>query len=119
MPTVQNNLSSRRFEIYHDGHLAGYLRYQMNGSELWLLNTQMTGLPPTRVLSDLLIRNAVESAFRHRVSMLPFCPMVRQFVGENPQYLSLVPAARRDLFHLAPQQPEVLPGAQTVLAAKS
>lgn len=99
MPTVQNNLSTLRFEIYEDGREAGFLQYQMRGREMWFLHTQMSPGTQTPALIDTLIRSAVDSAFRHRVAVQPFCPLVRKFVSEHPHYLGLVPVARRSFFH--------------------
>lgn len=91
MPGIHNNLELSRFEIYNKGYLAGFVLYRMNNQEIWFLDTQMLE-PENLQLTGVLIRSAVEEAYRRRLAVLPFCLTIREFMLTDPRYLALIPA---------------------------
>ena len=51
-------------------------------------------------LGSLLIREALETVRARGGEVLPYCPFVKGFIQKHPEYLALVPVARRDQFGL-------------------
>ena len=92
VPTVQNNLEVSRYELYKDGQLAGFLKYRMEGDHMWLLSTEMTAEYEEPALAEKLLLGVLQDVRRRRIGVLPFCPVVRQTMLENPHFLRLIPA---------------------------
>lgn len=92
MPKVQNNLEVSRYELYLDGQLAGFLKYRMEGDQMWLLTTEMVAEYQDPTLVQTLMSWVLRDVRRRRIEILPFCPVVRQAMLENPQFLRLIPA---------------------------
>ncbi len=91
MPTVLNNLDMSRYEMFVDGQLAGILEYRMENDQIWLMSTEMYALAEVMTpVSDLLL-GVLQNIRRRRIEVLPFCPVVRKFMVDNPLFLGLVP----------------------------
>lgn len=85
-----------RFEVYSDGRVAGYCRYRIDGSQLWILETAIDDRHYEASNLDKVLMDAVlTSAHRRRLAILPFCPMIRAYLSTQPQYFHLIPAAGR------------------------
>jgi uncharacterized protein len=98
MQTVHDNPAESEFDMYIDGEIAGWVRYRVEGSEIWMLYTAVTRGFHDRGLTDPLIQTALDDAHRRRIGVLPFCPLVRQYMRLHPQYLGLIPVGRSALF---------------------
>lgn len=59
---------------------------------MWLLTTQSLPECPEPVLVDVLLLRVLGDALRRRIEVLPFCPLTRQVMLENPRFLRLIPA---------------------------
>ena len=46
-------------------------------------------------MEPLLIQHVLLNAHRRRLAVAPYCPQVREFLNENPQYLALLPTRQR------------------------
>ncbi|WP_181035071.1 GNAT family N-acetyltransferase [Arthrobacter sp. B0490] len=96
----RDNALFSRFELYHDGILAGYVQYEMRGGQLLLLHAVVdpgfrgTGLEPA------LMRAVFLDAHRRRLAVTPCCPEAQDFLADHPQFLSLIPARQRRRFRL-------------------
>ena len=78
-----------RFELFVDGGLAAYLDYSMLGGRLTLQAlVEMPGFEQ-RGVGRLLMRRAVLSAHRRRLDLVAGCAAARDFLRQNPQYLTL------------------------------
>ena len=78
-----------RFELFVDGGLAAYLEYSMLGGRLTLQAlVEMPGFEQ-RGVGRLLMRRAVLSAHRRRLDLVAGCAAARDFLRQNPQYLTL------------------------------
>lgn len=97
---TSHNQALSQFEIYRSGVLAGFIRYSMNGRQLWLLYTQVTKRSEELSIAGDLIRYVLDDAGRHRVAVYPFCPAIRRFMCEHPSYIQLVPQEERERFQL-------------------
>ncbi|WP_158300428.1 GNAT family N-acetyltransferase [Arthrobacter crystallopoietes] len=102
MPVVRHNPAASQFDIYDNGVVAGYLRYRMEGSEIWFLTTTIMPRYQGKDFETELIRSVLDDAHHRRLGVLPFCPEVRKFIAGNPQYLQLVPPAQLGSFKLGP-----------------
>lgn len=88
-----------QFELYSSGVCIGILRYDMRGSELWLLATESSHSADAHDL-NVLLRHVLDDALRRHVSVLPFSTVARQFMCEHRAYWALVPAAARARFKI-------------------
>ncbi len=88
---------ARRFELFVDGILAGYVKYQMHGGQVILLETVITADFSSHDcgIEETLIRRIFLNAHQRRLAMRAHCGRVRSFLAEYPQYRSLVPATAR------------------------
>ncbi|WP_104092093.1 GNAT family N-acetyltransferase [Arthrobacter sp. GMC3] len=103
-PTLafSHNQQLSQFEVYRAGTLAGFTRYSMRGSEMWLLFTHLTREADSHT-TEALIRDVLDDASRRRISVHPYCTVTREFMRENPSYIALVPAAVHQRFRLGAQ----------------
>lgn len=101
MPTVQNNLTESRFDIYERRRVIGFLQYEMRGEQIWLTHTEFCPRFEERFFPESLIRDILDDIQRQHLAVLPFCSLVRHFIASHTQYLSLVPAEELHQFGFA------------------
>lgn len=93
--SVYDNQLLSRFEVYSDGHVAGYSLYRIDAGQLWILETVIDDRYCKGGNLDKVLMDAVLcSAHRRRLAILPFCPMSRAYLSTQPQYFHLIPAAK-------------------------
>ncbi|MFL4476577.1 GNAT family N-acetyltransferase [Paeniglutamicibacter sp. MACA_103] len=102
MRVIENNRELLRYQLYELGDLAGFVQYGMQGDELWLHYTQLKRRYKSAELIEELLLHVLEDARRRRLAVMPFCPAMRLFIGDHPQYRRLVPEAWQERF-LAPR----------------
>jgi len=88
---VENNEKARQFQVRVEGHLARILYAYSNGSII-LVHTEV---PPTlegRGIAGNLARAALEYAREHKLTVIPRCPFVADYIRKHPEYQSLVGA---------------------------
>jgi predicted GNAT family acetyltransferase len=74
MPVVRHNPAASQFDIYDNGVVAGYLRYRMEGSEIWFLTTTIMPRYQGKDFETELIRSVLDDAHHRRLGVLPYCP---------------------------------------------
>lgn len=93
----RDNRVHSRFEFIHEGVLAGYVKYELRGAHVMLLETVV--LPRFREtdpeVEPILIRRVMLEAHRRRLTLAPVCTAVTDSLTEYPQYLALIPASQR------------------------
>ena len=99
-PEVRENEAEHRFEIWIDGELAGQTVYQGTGPTLPFVHTEIDERFGGQGLGSVLIREALDTVRARGGQVLPHCPFVKRFIEKHPDYLDLVPAARRAGFGL-------------------
>jgi uncharacterized protein len=99
-PEVRENVAEHRFEIWIDDELAGQTVYQGAGPTLPFVHTEIDDRFSGRGLGSVLIRVALDSVRARGGEVLPYCPFVKGFIAKHPEYLDLVPPARRASFGL-------------------
>jgi predicted GNAT family acetyltransferase len=98
---VRDNSDESRYEIHVDGELAGFTEYATHGDEIDYLHTEIDKKFGGRGLASRLIREVLDDARRRELQVMPYCPFVRKFVVDHPEYHDLVPAAQHARFGLA------------------
>lgn len=93
---VENNREQKQYQIFKAGDLAGFVQYRMSGSEMWVLHTSMKRRFRSEVLTDILMHHVLADAHTSRLAVIPFCPALRAFVAERPQFGVLVPPEWHD-----------------------
>ncbi|MGV0108872.1 MULTISPECIES: GNAT family N-acetyltransferase [unclassified Arthrobacter] len=89
-----NSLFSR-FELFSDGTMVGHVKYEMKGSHAVLIQAVVDPRFDAVDVEPALIRQVFLSAHRRRIAVVPYCPRVREFLVEFPQYRLLLPADQR------------------------
>ncbi|MEV0974867.1 GNAT family N-acetyltransferase [Microtetraspora glauca] len=99
-PRVADNPEARRFEITVDGKVAGFAEYRRHGSRISFIHTEVDPAYEGRGLGSALVRGALDASRAAGLSVMPYCPFVRDYIARHPGYLDLVPPDRRDRFSL-------------------
>jgi predicted GNAT family acetyltransferase len=102
---VRENAPKQRFEIWVGDQRAGFTLYQGHGSPLSFVHTEIDPAFGGQGLGSILIRQALDTVRARGVEVLPFCPFVKAFIQKHPDYLDLVPAAKRAGFGLPEEAP--------------
>ncbi|MBG6218446.1 putative GNAT family acetyltransferase [Arthrobacter sp. CAN_A6] len=93
--TFRDNPLFSRFELFQNGRMAGYVKYEMHGGDVLLLQAVVDPRFHRAEVEPLLIQHVLLNAHRRRLAVAPHCPQVREFLTENPQYLALLPTRQR------------------------
>ena len=97
---VIDNPDKARFEILADGELAVFVLYHLRGHEIAFTHTETDDRFRGHGLASQLVRTALDEARARHLAVLPYCPFVRSWITEHPEYADLVPAGRREQFGL-------------------
>jgi predicted GNAT family acetyltransferase len=98
--TIADNTEDHRYEIRSDGELAGFLTYRSRPKLIELVHTEIDEEFEGRGLGSQLISFALDDARERRLTVLPFCPFVNDYIQRHRQYVELVPEGRRAEFEL-------------------
>ena len=86
-PTIVDDVAAHRFEVRVDGAVA-------------FTHTVVDEAFEGRGLGSALARGALDAVRAEGSAVLPFCPFIRSWIQRHPEYVDLVPAARRASFGL-------------------
>lgn len=98
--SIADNADEGRYEIRHDGELAGFLQYRLRPALIELVHTEIDEEFEGRGLGSRLISFALDDARERKLAVLPFCPFVNDYIQRHRQYVELVPEGRRQDFEL-------------------
>jgi predicted GNAT family acetyltransferase len=98
---VVDAVERNRFEISVDGKRAGLAAYHLGPDRITFVHTEIDDAYAGKGLAGVLVRAALDSARERGLSVIPRCPYVRSWIAKHPDYVDLVPAARRAEFELA------------------
>lgn len=87
----RDNAVSSRFELFHDGTIVGYVKYDMRAGRIRLLETVVGPAYQRAGLEPVLVREALLNIHRRRLAPVPYCPHAQAFLAENPQFRALIP----------------------------
>ena len=99
-PTVVDAPEAGRYELRLGDAVAGYVEYRRRDDATSFTHTLVEQEYGGRGFGSILIRGALDAERAAGHAVLPYCPFVRGFVEKHPDYLDLVPAARRGGFSL-------------------
>ncbi|MFF0424925.1 GNAT family N-acetyltransferase [Streptomyces sp. NPDC004520] len=107
-PRVTDRPEKSRYEILaaaadDDGaatETAGFAEYHLSEGEIAFIHTEIDPRFGGRGLGGLLARGALDDARARGLSVLPYCPFIRGWIGKHPEYADLVPEERRARFGL-------------------
>jgi uncharacterized protein len=97
---VADNPEQERYEIRADGELAGFVQYHLRDGVIAFLHTEIDPRFRGHGVAGRLAQSSLEAARAGHLGVLPYCPYVRRFITEHPEYADLVPEARRAEFGL-------------------
>lgn len=100
MATVVDNVQLHRYEVVHDGALAGYAEYRRSEGSIMFTHTVIDDAFAGRGLASTLVKHVLNDARGAGVAVLPQCPFVKGYIAKHPEYLDLVPEGRRAHFGL-------------------
>lgn len=103
---VRDNPAESRYEILVDGVVAGITTYTLHSDRIALIHTEVADEYTGQGLAARLVTDELDDIRRRGLGVLPFCPLVKQFILDHPAYLDLVPAKDRGRFGLPPVEPE-------------
>jgi predicted GNAT family acetyltransferase len=97
---VADNPEKSRYEVLADGDLAGFAEYKLTHNDIAFTHTQTDARFQGKGIAGHLVQAALDNARERGLQVLPYCPFVRKWIGEHPDYAGLVPAGRRAEFGL-------------------
>ena len=87
---VTDNPAESRFEIRADGELAGFALYHLRGSQIAFTHTETDDRFRGHGLASQLVRAALDAARTRQLAVLPYCPFVRSWLEQHPEYADLI-----------------------------
>ncbi len=99
-PAVTDVPGRSRFEVHVDGELGGFAEYRDHDGVRSFTHTEIDDAYEGRGLGSVLVRAALDAARDAGLTVLPFCPFVRDYLAKHPEYLDLVPGNQRARFDL-------------------
>ncbi len=97
--------AASRFEIRVGGAVAGFAEYRRSPSTVSFTHTVIDPAFEGRGLGSVLARRALDAVRAEGAQVLPHCPFIRAWIERHPDYVDLVPAARRARFGLPAEVP--------------
>ena len=97
---VADNPEQDQYEIRADGELAGFVQYHLRDGIIAFLHTETDPRFRGHGVAGRLIRSSLEAARERHLAVLPYCPFVRRWMTEHPEYADLVPEDERAGFGL-------------------
>lgn len=98
--TVNNSAGSKRYEAELEGRPAGFVTYRERGDTLSILHTEVDPEFEGEGVGSALVGQALRDARDRNLNILPFCPFANSYIRSHPEFLALVPVARRSEFGL-------------------
>jgi predicted GNAT family acetyltransferase len=89
-----------RYVIWVDGQQVGLLDYRRKPDQIALIHTEVDPTSEHHGLGSALVARALDDARSEGMAVLPYCPFVAAYIKRHPEYLELVPEARRHRFGL-------------------
>ena len=89
---VVRNDDRSRYEIFVDGHVAGFSDYRMRDDHQVYVHTEIAPEFRGRDLAAILVGAALDDARTRGYRVIPRCPYVAEFIEEHPEYADLVGA---------------------------
>jgi predicted GNAT family acetyltransferase len=98
--TIRDNVEASRYEAFEEGARVGLVQYRRTPDKISFIHTETADEAQGRGVGSRLVAQALAEARAAGLMVLPFCPFVRRYVADHPEYLDLVPESRRGAFGL-------------------
>jgi predicted GNAT family acetyltransferase len=93
---VKDNRDEARYEVFADGHLAGFTQYRLEGGRITFVHTEIDPEYEGSGLGSRLARAALDDARTRNLSVVPRCPFIAGYIRRHAEeYLDLVVPALR------------------------
>ena len=87
---VQDAPDESRFELTHDGELAGIATYRRRAGSIQFVHTEIDDRFEGKGLGGILVRHALDAARASGDRVIPSCPFVASYIERHPEYADLV-----------------------------
>ncbi|AFZ69281.1 GNAT family N-acetyltransferase [Deinococcus peraridilitoris] len=101
MPEVRNNTDQQRYELVHDGELAGFLEYQLISNVVVLPHAEIDDRFEGQGLGSTLARHVLDDARTQGQRVVPACPFMAAFIQRHREYVELVHPRQRAEYGLS------------------
>ena len=91
---VTNNEAEQRYEIRIDDQLA-VLRYERHRNQIVFTHTHVPPALEGHGLASKLAHTALEDAQAAKLTVVPLCPFVAQYIREHHEYLPLLTSSEQ------------------------
>ena len=88
-PAAVDDAVNDRFVIGQDGAIA-HLAYKRSGGRLILIHTEVPEEIGGRGIAGRLVRAAAERAANDGLTLVPWCPYARRWLGDHPDVAATV-----------------------------
>jgi predicted GNAT family acetyltransferase len=85
-----DNPEAHQFEVRVDGALAGFVTYRLKPDLIEFLHTEVREEFEGHGLGSRLAEAVLDMARERRLSVMPTCPFIRDYIDEHSQYADLV-----------------------------
>jgi uncharacterized protein len=83
--------AQNRYVIDVDGRPSGSVTYRLGDGQIALLHAEVDYSMRNRGIASRLVEFALDDARARGLSVLPYCPFVRDYIEQHDEYLNLVP----------------------------
>jgi predicted GNAT family acetyltransferase len=91
---VVNNAAHHRYELRHDGAVAGFVDYRFAGdNRIVMVHTEVDERFEGHGIGSLLAKGALDDARAHGWQVVPRCPFIAEYIRHHPDYADLVRSA--------------------------
>ena len=91
---VTNNEAEQRYEIHLDNQIA-VLEYEREGNQIVFIHTGVPHALERHGLANKLAHTALEDARAAKLTVVPLCPFVAEYIREHREYLPLLTQAEQ------------------------
>jgi hypothetical protein len=89
-PRVVDNPAELRYEIWVGDHLAGEIRYTLDGEVVTMVHTEVDPADEGTGLGQTLVAGALDDVRGQGRRVRPICPFVAKYIARHPDYADLV-----------------------------
>jgi predicted GNAT family acetyltransferase len=88
--TIADDAEAQRYVARVDGQEAGFLEYIREQDRIVLVHTETLRGFEGKGVGSALARRALDDAREARVTVIPQCPFVREYISRHPEYRDTV-----------------------------
>lgn len=96
---IHHNLK-QSFDVYDNGTKTGFVQYEMRDGRVCFLLTELSDRFRRPGYTASILGEVLDDLHHRRMEILPYCPLIRDFVWHHPAYLDPVPHDQLSRFRL-------------------